>query len=105
MVVIEKHPGCLQAALNILGDKWTALIVRDLTSSKARFGDLEISLAGISPRTLSQRLDKLETEGIVSKSLYCQHPPRYTYELTPKGKELQAILVKMSDWGARYATV
>jgi DNA-binding HxlR family transcriptional regulator len=102
VIKIEKHPGCIQACLDIMGDKWTALIIRDLTTQKARFGDLEASLDGISPRTLSQRLDKLEKEQIIEKHLYCQHPPRYTYELTKKGKELQEILVKMSDWGARH---
>jgi DNA-binding HxlR family transcriptional regulator len=102
MVDVEKHPGCLQTTLEILGDKWTALIVRDLSSSKARFCDLENSLENISPRTLSQRLDKLEKQQIIVRRLYCEHPPRYTYELTKKGQELQAILVKMSDWGARH---
>ncbi len=99
---IEKHPGCIENTLTILGDKWTALIVRDLSASKARFGDLEASLVGISPRTLSQRLDKLEKEHIVVKRLYCERPPRYTYELTSKGLELQEILVKMSEWGDRH---
>jgi DNA-binding HxlR family transcriptional regulator len=102
MVNIEKRPGCIQATLDIMGDKWTPLIIRDLSSGKARFGDLETSLAGISPRTLSQRLCKLEDEKIVDKRMYCEHPPRYTYELTQKGVELQEILVKMSDWGARH---
>lgn len=102
MVKIEQSPGCLQATLDILGDKWTALIIRDLTSQPAKFSDLETSLDGISPRTLSQRLDKLQAEKIVDRRLYCEHPPRYTYELTPKGRELQEILIKMSDWGGRY---
>ncbi len=102
MLEIEKSPGCIQTTLDILGDKWTGLIVRDLSSAKARFGDLEVSLSGISPRTLSQRLDKLEKEKIVIKRLYCEHPPRYTYELTKKGMELQEILVKMADWGSRH---
>ncbi len=88
-----------------MGDKWTALIVRDLSSAKAKFGDLESSLGSISPRTLSQRLDKLEKEQIIIRRLYCERPPRYTYELTKKGEELQEILVKMSDWGARHHCV
>ena len=99
---IEKMPGCLQTTLDVMGDKWTALIIRDLSSQKAKFGDLEASLEGISPRTLSQRLDKLEKEQIIERRLYCERPPRYTYELTPKGLELQEILIKMSDWGARH---
>jgi DNA-binding HxlR family transcriptional regulator len=96
-------PGCIECALAIVGDKWTPLILRDLTSRGASFGELEKSLVGISPRTLSQRLNKLESEQIISKHLYNEHPPRYRYELTRKGKELQAVLVQMADWGARYS--
>lgn len=99
---IEKRDGCLQHTLHILGDKWTALIIRDLTSQPAKFGDLEVSLRGISPRTLSQRLAMLEIEDIVVKRLYCEHPPRYQYELTSKGLGLQEILVKMAEWGETH---
>jgi DNA-binding HxlR family transcriptional regulator len=98
-----KKTECIQVTLDILGDKWTALLVRELTDGCRRFGDLEMALEGISPRTLSQRLDKLVKEGIVDTKQYCEHPPRVTYALTKKGLELQAILAKMSDWGARYA--
>ena len=100
--VNQPQSGCIENTLDILGDKWTALIVRDLAASKARFCDLESSLQGISPRTLSQRLNKLEHERIVARRLYCEHPPRYTYELTHKGLELQDILIKMSEWGDRH---
>lgn len=102
---LEQCPGQIQATLDIIGDKWTALIVRDLYANEARFCDLESSLEGISPRTLSQRLDKLETEGIISRHLYCERPPRYKYQLTAKGRELQIILVKMADWASRNAIV
>lgn len=95
---------CIQAALDILGDKWTPLLVRQIDAGCVRFSDLETNLPGISPRTLSQRLDKLVKEGIVTKELYCQHPPRATYNLTNKGRELRQILAKMSDWGERFAT-
>ncbi|MEO8785239.1 MAG: helix-turn-helix domain-containing protein [Candidatus Saccharimonadales bacterium] len=93
---------CLQNALCILGDKWTPLIISQLYRRSARFGDLESALPAISPRTLSQRLDKLETEKILTKQLYCQRPPRYTYQLTKKGLELQVILTEMADWGTRH---
>lgn len=96
-------PGCIECALEIIGDKWTPLILRDLTVRPACFAQLERSLVGISPRTLSQRLDKLQEEKIIAKNLYCERPPRYQYELTSKGKELQAVLEKMADWGARYS--
>ncbi len=96
-------PGCLECTLKIVGDKWTPLILRDLTVNSSSFSQLEKSLIGISPRTLSQRLNKLESEQIISKRLYVERPRRYRYELTQKGKELHTILLKMADWGAQYS--
>lgn len=100
---IEQRPGCMQAALKILGDKWTALILLELSENHATFSQLELSLDGISPRTLSQRLDKLEAEEIIARHQYCEKPPRYYYQLTQKGKDLQSVLKKMADWGAQYS--
>lgn len=94
----------MQNCLTILGDKWTALILRDLTGEARTFCALQSSLDGISPRTLSQRLEKLTKEGIVTKKMYCEHPPRYQYQLTAKGESLNEVLLKMADWGARYNT-
>lgn len=99
---IEEKPGCITSALKIIGDKWTALIIRDLASAPHTFGELESNLTGISPRTLSQRLEMLISEEIVVKSLYCQHPPRYNYNLTEKGTELENVLFSMAEWGAKY---
>ena len=99
---LEKRPGCIQETLKIMGDKWTPLILRDLNTADATFSELEISLNGISPRTLSQRLSKLEEEAIIAKVMYCEHPPRYRYQITPKGRELQSVLLKMGEWGEKY---
>lgn len=99
---IEQKPGCISSALNILGEKWTALILRDLTTAPQTFGDLEKSIEGLGPRTLSQRLEKLQNEGIVDKALYCEHPPRYQYTLTQKGQDLHEVLVQMAAWGEKY---
>ena len=95
-------PMCLQTTLEIIGDKWTAFLIRELTECPKTFSELEESLCSISPRTLSQRLDKLEKETIVVKNLYCERPPRYRYALTQKGSELKTVLHKMSEWGERY---
>ena len=94
--------GCIAKALTILGDKWTPLLIKELTECPQHFSDLEKSLTGISPRTLSQRLNKLVDEGIVKKHLYCEHPPRYSYYLTKKGTDLQDILSNMAEWSAKY---
>lgn len=99
---IEQKPGCITSALKIIGDKWTALILRDLATAPHTFGELETGLSGISPRTLSQRLEMLISEEIITKTLYCQHPPRYNYSLTDKGAELQNVLLSMAEWGAKY---
>ena len=85
-------------ALDIIGAKWTILIVRDLLGGPRRFGELEKSLEGISPRTLALRLKELEHDGILRRD--CSggefHP---VYELTDKGRTLQVILDQMRSWG------
>ncbi len=99
---VEKKAGCIQAALCILGDKWTPLLVGQLMTEPRTFGDLETVLAGISPRTLSARLEKLQEDGIIIRKQYNAHPPRYTYHLTEKGQGLSEILASMAEWGERY---
>jgi DNA-binding HxlR family transcriptional regulator len=99
---IEEKPGCIQAALCVLGDKWTPLLVGQLVTKPMTFGDLEIMLAGISPRTLSARLDKLQEAEVIVRNQYNAHPPRFRYHLTQKGQELQKILQQMASWGEKY---
>lgn len=93
---------CLQNTVDVLGDKWTALIINELAQGPSCFCDVEKTLYGISPRTLSQRLDKLQLEGIIAKEMYKKRPPRYHYYLTSKGQELTSILDAMSTWGAKH---
>lgn len=102
---VESKPGCIQAALCILGDKWSPLLISQLVSGSKTFGELEGLLEGISPRTLSARLTKLQEDAIISRTQYQVHPPRYRYQLTDKGRGLQDILVKMADWGEQYREV
>lgn len=101
---IENRPGCVQAALTILGDKWSPLLLGLLVEGAKTFGELETTLTGISPKTLSERLARLVAEDVVSKHMYNQHPPRYRYELTEKGQGLQEILRAMAAWGDKYHT-
>lgn len=89
--------------MEIIGNKWTALILRDLASGERRFCALEKSVGDINPRTLSRRLDELEAHGIVVKQTYTQVPPRVEYTLTPKGQDLIPILQQMAAWGEQYA--
>lgn len=100
--IVENKPGCIQTALCILGDKWSPLLIGQLVSGAKTFGELELMLVGISPRTLSARLSKLQEDAIIKRKQYRAHPPRYRYELTNKGRGLQDILGKMAEWGERY---
>jgi DNA-binding HxlR family transcriptional regulator len=99
---LEPHVGCIANAMNIIGNKWTALILRDLFSGPKRFCELEKSVGTINPRTLSQRLDDLEAHGIITKKSFAEVPPRVEYTLTPKGTDLFPILKQMSAWGDKY---
>ncbi len=99
---LEPKTGCIASAMEIIGSKWTALILRDLAEGPRRFGELERSVEGISPRTLSQRLDGLEQHGIITKASYAEVPPRIEYTLTPKGHDLVPVLRQMAEWGNKY---
>src|SRR5436305_9858391 len=83
-------PVCRTA--DIVCGKWTLLVIRDLAEGRSRFCELERSLAGISPRTLSLRLRALEEEGIVERRTYAEVPPRVEYQLTDKGRDLLPII-------------
>jgi DNA-binding HxlR family transcriptional regulator len=87
------------ACAEIIGAKWTALLVHDLSEGPRRFSELEHSCAGISPRTLSERLRALEDEGIVERRSYAESPPRVEYELTDKGAALLPIIAEMRNFG------
>jgi len=99
---LEPKTGCIAGAMEIIGNKWTALILRDLFTGSKRFGELEKSVGNINPRTLSQRLDDLEQHGIISRTSYAEVPPRIEYNLTKKGRDLQPILEQMATWGNKY---
>jgi DNA-binding HxlR family transcriptional regulator len=83
----------------IIGAKWTAVLVHDLSEGPRRFSDLERALPGISPRTLSDRLRSLEEEGVVERRSYAESPPRVEYELTAKGASLLPIIDAMRRFG------
>lgn len=88
----------IEKTLRVIGGKWTILILRDLFNGTRRFGELQRSLHGISPKTLSERLRQLEAQGIIRRMIYPEIPPRVEYSLTEKGKSLQAILDVMRTW-------
>src|SRR5207253_435985 len=100
MAVDETCPVCRTA--EIVCGKWTLLLVRDLAAGRSRFCELERSLAGISPRTLSLRLRALEEAGIVARDTFPEVPPRVEYALTEKGLALLPIIDDMRAYGERW---
>jgi DNA-binding HxlR family transcriptional regulator len=97
---VHEATSCAVAACaEIIGAKWTALLVHDLSEGPRRFSELERSCVGISPRTLSERLRVLEDEGIVERRSYPESPPRVEYELTDKGRSLLPIIDAMREFG------
>ena len=93
-------PVCRTA--DVICGKWTLLVIRDLSEGRSRFCELERSLTGISPRTLSLRLRALEEEDIVERSTYAAVPPRVEYALTEKGLALIPIIEDMRTYGERW---
>ena len=102
--VHESTTCSVAACAAIIGAKWTALLVHDLSEGPRRFSELEHSCAGISPRTLSERLRALEDEEIVLRRSYAQSPPRVEYALTPKGEALLPIIDAMREFGHDWLT-
>jgi DNA-binding HxlR family transcriptional regulator len=93
----------IERTANLIGGKWTLLILYDLLEGKKRFGELRTSLAGISPRTLTEKLRFLEREGIVERKIYPEVPPRVEYSLTQRGREMAPIFEAMRVWGSQWA--
>jgi DNA-binding HxlR family transcriptional regulator len=90
-------------ALDVVGERWSLLILRDLFKyGPRRFQQFEQELPGAAPNTLSTRLKKLESQSVIATRLYEKHPPRYEYFLTDKGKALGPVLKALYAWGERY---
>src|SRR5215469_2316605 len=86
----------------IISGKWTLLIIRDLASGVKRFNQLERSLQGISPKTLSERLRALEEEGVIHRQTFAEVPPRVEYSLTAKGHDLVEVVECMRCYGKQW---
>jgi len=103
----EVHDGncAVAATAEIIGTKWTSLILHDLSEGPRRFMELEHSCPGISPRTLSERLDMLEGQGVLMRRSYPESPPRVEYELTEKGRALLPVIREMRRFGRAWMVV
>ena len=89
-------------SLDIVGDKWTLLVVRDLLHGKSTYGELANSPEGIPTNILAERLKRLEAAGIIASTPYQQRPIRYAYTLTPKGRALGDVLLAFVRWGKQH---
>jgi DNA-binding HxlR family transcriptional regulator len=87
--------------LKIIGSKWTMLILHNLFEGKKRFGELQRALGTVSPKTLSQRLQELEKDGIITRTVFTEIPLHVEYNLTQKGLTLKKIFKDLADWGEK----
>jgi DNA-binding HxlR family transcriptional regulator len=95
-----RRSGCpVACALDVVGDRWTLLLVRDLLAGKRRYGDFLASFERIPTNILAERLRRLERHGLITSTLYSQHPPRREYSLTPAGWKLGRVVEALADWG------
>ena len=97
--LIENHNECpITHSMNIIGNKWTSIIVYVLANRKLRFGELAIRIDKISRKVLSNQLKEMELRGIVNRESYAETPPRVEYSLTKKGEDLLPILNQLCAW-------
>jgi len=100
---MEDQPGPLNLALDRIGDRWSLLIIDALQGEALRFSDLSDRVTGIAPNILSNRLSRLEEEGVILANPYSERPPRYIYELTGAGQDLAGALRLLAHWGDRHS--
>lgn len=103
LVAQKELPICpVETTLMLISDRWVVLILRDLLTGTKRFGELKKSLAGISQKVLTAKLRDMESNGLLTRQVYPEVPPRVEYTLTDIGESLKPILGAMFDWGMDY---
>ena len=100
---MKKIPDCpVEMTLQLIGDKWKVLIIRDLLSGTKRFSELMRSVTGITQKVLTSHLRSMEAAGLLTRKIYPEVPPKVEYTLTETGYSLKPIMDSMVDWGTRY---
>ncbi len=103
MISNKKILDCpVATTINLIGNKWKLLIIRDLLGGTKRFGELRKSLTGISQRVLTENLRDLEKDGLLNRKVFAEVPPRVEYSLNQTGLSLQPIIMSMAEWGTKY---
>jgi len=100
--VVLRSPCPVACTLDLVGDKWSLLVVRDLLRGNVTFGELQNSPEGIPTNILADRLRRFEEAGLIDKSAYQDHPVRHAYGLTEKGKALSDVLLALVRWGKKH---
>lgn len=96
-------PACpVETALMLIGSKWKVLILRDLDGGKKRFGELKRSVGKVTQKVLTEQLREMERDGLVTRTVYAEVPPRVEYELTELGGSLRPVLRSLQVWGTEY---
>lgn len=96
-------PDCpVEVALMMIGNKWKGMILRELMDGTKRFGELKKSIGSISQKVLTTQLRDMEAQGLLTRTVYAEVPPKVEYTLTETGRSLQPILKAMSQWGMEY---
>lgn len=99
----RKLPACpVETTLTLISDRWKILIIRDLMEGTRRFGELKKSLGTISQKVLTSNLRQMEADGLVTRTVYAEVPPRVEYALTGLGHSLSPVIDAMQEWGAGY---
>lgn len=103
MLSKEELPECpVATAVNLIGNKWKPLIIRNLMKEKQRFKYLQYGIQGISPKVLTENLRQMEEDGIVKREIYAEVPLRVEYSLTELGEQLRPIIDALADFGNKY---
>lgn len=98
----SRSPCAIANTLEVIGDKWSLLLIRDLFAGKTTYKEFSESFEAIPTNILAERLKRLTDHGIIEKKPYQERPVRYAYTLTKKGKELGPVLLAMKDWGLKH---
>ena len=99
----KQLPACpVETTLTLIGNKWTVLILRDLLPGTKRFGELKKSIGSVSQKVLTAQLRDMENNGLLTRTVYPEVPPRVEYSLTALGQSLKPILDAMQNWGEGY---
>lgn len=101
--MMKTLPACpVETTLSLISDRWKVLILRELFLGTRRFGELKKALNGISQKVLTENLKDMAEQGLISRHVYAEVPPRVEYSLTPLGESLRPVLRAMFDWGVAY---